>query len=499
MTKRTLATLGTALVLAVLAGRPAQAQQHTATRLGSPATRFAKPLHKPADLRALFRTPELQADIAAILFQSQWPGNLADFRRAAAEATITEIEIPPGTRLPAMSSRDRGKPVLLRDVLWAGKKPIDAYEFSFVSQGRRYRVVTPKACSNFWIEDQGAYVPPPRPELQLTLSAPAEATRCAQFPVRVTVRNRGNVPLTRVQVIDTLPAGLARGETQAVPPLDAGALEPGAGREFSFPVTATAAGRQALRVRATSAEGTAAEATATTLVRAARLTLQCQAPADVPAGRPVQVCLTAGNTGDAAETQVRLTLPLPPGATCTAVTAGGQAADGQVVWELGDLAPASSHRVCAVFTAPEPGRLSFAATVRGACAPEARSECQTQVAGIAAILLEVVDQDDPIEVGSDETYVITVTNQGSLPDTNIRLVCTLEAAQQFVSGSGPTAVQAQGAQVTMAALPVLAPKAQAVWRVVVKAVEAGDVRFRVQLESDQVTRPVWETEATHQY
>ncbi|MBE7499404.1 MAG: DUF11 domain-containing protein [Verrucomicrobiales bacterium] len=499
MTRRTLATLGTVLVAAVLAGRPAQAQQHTATRLGNPATRFAKPLRKPADLRALFRAPELQADIAAILFQSQWPGNLADFRRAAAEATITEIEIPPGTRLPAMSSRERGKPVLLRDVLWAGKKPIDAYEFFFVSQGRRYRVVTPKACSNFWIEDQGAHVPPPRPELRLTLGAPAEASGCAEFPVSVIVHNRGNLPLTQVQLSATLPAGLARVDTQTAPGLDAGVLEPGASREFAIPVTATAAGRQALHVRATSAEGTTAEATATTLVRAARLTLQCQTPAEVPVGRPVQVCLTAGNTGDATESQVRVTLALPPGATCTAVTAGGQAANGQVVWELGDLAPASSYRVCAVFTTDAPGGLSFAGTVQGACAPAARSECQAQVAGIPAILLEVVDLDDPIEVGSDETYVITVTNQGSLPDTNVRLVCTLEPAQQFVSGSGPTAVQAEGAEVTMAALPVLEPKAQAVWRVVVKAVEAGDVRFRVQLESDQITRPVWETEATHQY
>jgi hypothetical protein len=499
MTRRTLAALGTLFVWAVLASPPVRAQQHTATRLGNPATRFARPLRKPADLRALFRTPELQADIAAILFQSQWPGNFADFRRAAAEATITEIEIPPGTRLPAMSSREQGKPVLLRDVLWAGEKPIDAYEFFLVSQGRRYRVVTPKACSNFWIEDVGPYLPPPRPALQLVLAVPPEANRCAQFPVRVTVQNRGNVPLTQVQVSDTLPAGLAWVETRATPTLDAGALEPGAGREFTFPVTATAAGPQAMRVRATSAEGIGAEATAVTTVRAARLTLQCQAPDEVPAGRPVRVCLTVGNGGDAAESQVRVSLAVPPGATCTAVTAGGQAAEGQVVWELGDLAPASSHQVCAAFATVEPGSLGFAATVEGACAPEVQSACLTRAVGIPAILLEVVDLDDPIEVGSEETYVITVTNQGSLPDTNLRLVCTLETAQQFVSGSGPTAVQAEGGVVTMAALPVLEPKAQAVWRVVVKAAEAADVRFRVQLTSDQITRPVWETEATNQY
>ena len=41
------------------------------------------------------------------------------------------------------------------DVLWAGKKPIDAFAFEFSSNCVRYRLVTPKACSNFWVEDLG--------------------------------------------------------------------------------------------------------------------------------------------------------------------------------------------------------------------------------------------------------------------------------------------------------------------------------------------------------
>ncbi len=40
-----------------------------------------------------------------------------------------------------MSSRKNGKPILLREVLWAGPEPIDDYEFYFDSQGRRYRLV----------------------------------------------------------------------------------------------------------------------------------------------------------------------------------------------------------------------------------------------------------------------------------------------------------------------------------------------------------------------
>jgi hypothetical protein len=48
-------------------------------------------------------------------------------------------------------------------------------------------------------------------------------------------------------------------------------------------------------------------------------------------------------------------------------------------------------------------------------------------------------------------------------------------------------------------LSSLAPKVKAVWRVFVRAVRPGDVRFKVVLNVDQLTRPVEETEATNLY
>ena len=45
----------------------------------------------------------------------------------------------------------------------------------------------------------------------------------------------------------------------------------------------------------------------------------------------------------------------------------------------------------------------------------------------------------------------------------------------------------------------LAPQSKAVWRVVVAAVRPGDVRFKVVMNSDELTRSVEESEATHVY
>jgi uncharacterized repeat protein (TIGR01451 family) len=114
-------------------------------------------------------------------------------------------------------------------------------------------------------------------------------------------------------------------------------------------------------------------------------------------------------------------------------------------------------------------------------------------------LLEVIDTVDPVEVGSDTTFVVSATNQGSSPDTNLKVVATLPPSMQFVSGSGSTQVVAVGQTVTMSAVASLAPGAKAEWRIVVKAKSAQDARSRWEMTSDQFKVPVIETESSNLY
>lgn len=173
----------------------AEAQQHKATRLGNPATRFApRTPKKPDEVRVLLRGEKTKADVAAVLNEVGWKGNIEDFDRAAASAEITEVQIAPGTRIPFMSSRLKRKPHALMDVVWAGKKPIDAYAFELSSNCVRYRVVTPKSCGNFWVEELGKdttdpkCAPPPPPPV-VSVSGASEV--CVSQPVEyaITVNN----------------------------------------------------------------------------------------------------------------------------------------------------------------------------------------------------------------------------------------------------------------------------------------------------------------------
>ncbi|MBN2369358.1 MAG: hypothetical protein JXO72_02610 [Vicinamibacteria bacterium] len=174
-----------AALVAILLAVSTEAQQHRATRLGNPATRFAKRrIQKTEDVRVLLRGGRTKADVDAILAGAGWKGNLEDFDRAAASADIARIEIPAGTRLPFMASRERGpghKPHVLMDVLWAGKEPIDAWAFELVSRCTRYRVVVPLACGNFWVEDLGGACAPP----VVNVNTPDDV--CVTQPIEIAV------------------------------------------------------------------------------------------------------------------------------------------------------------------------------------------------------------------------------------------------------------------------------------------------------------------------
>jgi len=145
------------------------------------------------------------------------------------------------------------------------------------------------------------------------------------------------------------------------------------------------------------------------------------------------------------------------------------------------------------------GTLINSATASAYCADAVTSTVRTLVKGIPAILMEVIDVDDPVRVGERATYVIRVKNQGSALATNIRIVCILEDYVRYVSSAGATSGSQEGQTIRFLPLGTLAPKAEVAWRVVVEAVRVGDMRFKAILNMDELSRPVEETESTHLY
>ena len=335
--------------------------------------------------------------------------------------------------------------------------------------------------------------------LQVVKNGPAEVSICDPIDYTIGVKNSGSSTLTGVKVIDQMDEGIsANGQRQVS--FDIGTLEPGQTRQVSVNARAARTGNFTNRVQVTSAQGVTAEDQVTTRVLAPALQISCEAPSVRFIGRPVEVCYNVTNPGTAIAENATIEALIPNGGTVRGVTEGGRVSGDRIQWNLGGLAPGESKTVCAQVVFGVGGRFRLAAQAQADCVDPVGAACETEIKGVPGVLLEVIDIEDPIEVGATDTYEIAVTNQGTAIDSNITIECFMEPSQEFVSATGSTpGAEVEPLVIKFQPLATLAPKQTARWRVVVRAVAQEDVRFKVSLTTDQISRPVEETEATNQY
>ena len=341
-------------------------------------------------------------------------------------------------------------------------------------------------------------------EAKLTIArrAPSETSLCDVIPVTFLVTNTGTGVAKNIKVKEALPAGLATQDGKSEVTLDVGALNPGESREVAMKLKAESTGEFKNAATVVADGNIKAESNAnTTLVRQPVLAITKSGPEMVYIGRNITYNIEVFNKGNGPAEGVVVVEPIPENSSLVSAGQEATTAGNVITWNIGTLAPQGSKKVGMTLKTRDIGAVKSTVTAKAPCSAPATVTLTTRVLGISAVLLEVVDLEDPIEVGNNDTYEIVVTNQGSDTGTNIKIVCTLEAQMQYVSSTGPTAgaVSADGKTVTFTPLPTLAPKAKSVWTVVVKAIGTGDIRFKASMTEDRLGRPVEETEATNFY
>lgn len=131
-----------------------------------------------------------------------------------------------------------------------------------------------------------------------------------------------------------------------------------------------------------------------------------------------------------------------------------------------------------------------------------------EIRGIPAILTQVVDRLDPVPVEGETTYAIEITNQGSIPLTNVRLSVDLPAELQFVNAEGASRHAVNGQKITfepfsgMPGEPGMLPKKRILYQVQAKALRPGRARVKVSVLADQFNgkeKPIEKEEITTIY
>jgi len=338
-----------------------------------------------------------------------------------------------------------------------------------------------------------------QPALKLVKAMTPAVLQCEEIEVKYTVSNNGSGAARNVKITDTLPEGLVTVNDKSAVVTPVGTLGPGESKTYAIKLRATKTGSFSNRAVASADGGLESESSAQTVVTRPVLAITKQGPESLYVGRNITYTITVRNTGDGEARDTVVEDSLASSVEFVSASDGGALNGRNVVWNLGTLAPDAARTLSLTVKPSAKTSVRNVATASAFCADAVTATTDTAVKGIPAILLEVVDVNDPVEVGGQTTYVITATNQGSALGRNVRIVCTLEDAHQFVSASGATRGSSDGKTVTFEALPELAVGGKATWKVVVRAASEADARFKVTMTEDQLKRPVEETEATNFY
>jgi uncharacterized repeat protein (TIGR01451 family) len=337
------------------------------------------------------------------------------------------------------------------------------------------------------------------PKLALQVSAPQRLPVGETAAFTLAVSNPGDGAAEQVHIRAHLSEGLEHPRGSKID-FDVGNVGPGESRTVTLLCTTRAGGPQRCEAVA-EAEGLSTRSASDVSVVSPRLDLQLAGPALRYLGRKALYTLKVTNPGDAPAANVTVTDGVPEGFKVLAATHGGRhdPSTRVVSWFLGEIPAGGSSEVQLEVQAVNAGDHRHRASAVGTRGLRAEAELATHVEGLSALLVELVDTDDPIEVGSETAYEVRITNTGSKVETDIRLIANVPDQMDFAGAEAPVRYRADGKTITFESLGQLAPQANTLYRIRVKAREPGTVRFKIQLTSANLVDPVIKMEPTRIY
>jgi uncharacterized repeat protein (TIGR01451 family) len=336
-------------------------------------------------------------------------------------------------------------------------------------------------------------------QIAIEKSGPETAKIGSLVTYNIVVKNTGNADAENVVVTDTVPAGLSSADGKKTITYDLGTLAAGQSKQIPVTLKADATGKHCnVASVATSNAGSAKDDACTTVVKPG-LAITKTGPKEQFLGRVASYEIVVSNTGDTTLTGVTVT-DTAPAATRIVKADGATVTGNTAVWNVDQLKAGEKKNLAISLTTGTAGNHCNGVATRATSDNlVADAQACTVWKGVPAILIEVVDDPDPIQVGETTTYTIRVTNQGTAPDNNIKIAAKFAKEIDPTAAAGSTAGKVEGKTVTFAPVATLAPKQVVTWTITAKGAATGDHRLKVDLTSDVLSTPVVEEESTHVY
>lgn len=397
-----------------------------------------------------------------------------------------------------------------------------------------------------------------KPQLELTKVAPKKANRCNVIKMEYTLKNGGSGDVGPITIKDSLGDGLATIEGNNELKFDIDGLEAGETRKFIARVYAAKSGEFGSRAeaKATDSDLSSRSKKTQTKVVSADLIAMVEGPNRLYGNDLAHFTATITNQGNAPAEDVRVNLMWPEAANLADVSEPqmksnqsskqgdsknqsegqptpakseqdsasnqserdngneqskqtdspkmaektltidtlkpGQSATIDYAIRTGELdeipTKVKATSVCTVDVAEDEADATTRAT--------ATAMTRAKVVRLPALQLTVVDDEDPVNNGSEVTYTIKVWNEGDAIDNNVRLTAELPDGLKFVSADGPTELKEEGQSIQFAPIKKMQPGDEVTYTVKAEGDGEGSVRLTTQLASQSLSSKITAEEPT---
>ncbi|MDO4574620.1 MAG: hypothetical protein Q4D98_05340 [Planctomycetia bacterium] len=336
-----------------------------------------------------------------------------------------------------------------------------------------------------------------RPMLTVETLGESEVLLGNATELTIVVSNPGSGITRNVVLSEKVPAEL-QFEGGAELLYKVGDLRPGETKTTKLPLTAVRPGQLTNVVEAVAEPNLRVGSNFQMTVTAPVIHVQLEGPARRFLEKEGTYKIQLGNSGTAAAKNVELKVALPPGMEFVKANNAGTylPETRRIAWRLEELPAKDSAEAEFVVRPQELGEHAMKFEAVADICSAVQGEKKVSVEGIAALMFQVSETNDPVQVGEETTYKIHVVNQGSKEAKNVQVVTQIPAGLQVTSVD---ASRNASGELVFATIPILSPKAEKVFTFVARGAQSGDQRVVVKLSSDEFRTPIVKEESTRVY
>ncbi|MEX0712843.1 MAG: hypothetical protein WD278_10875, partial [Pirellulales bacterium] len=378
-----------------------RADQGVASGSGLPGASQLEGLQTPSLTIEKTAPAEIQVGIAAV-FQVR----IRNTGSITAEHVEVIDEVPQGARL--LSTRPEASPGAGSQLVWTlgsikpGEEVAVEMELMPLSEGEIGSVATVGFSAQ-----ASARTVCTRPQLAVEVTGPREVLIGEELTLAIKVSNPGSGTARGVVLSESIPEALEHPAGSELE-YEIGDLEPNETQELSLTMKATAAGHVVNLLLARGEGQVEAVGQADFEVVAPALEVSVDGPKRRYLERQATYTVMVSNPGTAAAKEVELVTHLPRGLKFVEANNSGQydPQTNSVHWLLEELPPQEIGKVTVTTLPIEAGEQTVRVEGTAQRGLAAEKEEVILIEGVAAILFQVVDVADPIEVGGETTYEI---------------------------------------------------------------------------------------------